>query len=225
MSATARVLLVTLVTSVAGYRFDEASSSEVVVRSEVVVSEVAERYRSVAGGFTDRARAVPEASWSNASPCEGWDARDIVRHMVEWMPAFLHSGAGVELPVGPPVDDDPVGAWVTMSDGIQALLDDPETSERDFVNEHTGRHPLDEAIGMFILGDVLIHTWDLARATGLDETLDAAEVRAMREGMEPMGDTLSRSGHYAKRIDVPDDASEQVRLLALTGRNSGGGNA
>jgi hypothetical protein len=36
--------------------------------------------------------------------------------------------------------------------------------------------------------------------------------------MEPMGDTLSQSGHYAKRVEVPDDASEQTRLLALTGR-------
>lgn len=181
---------------------------------------VAERYRNVAAEFTDRARAVPAGSWANASPCEGWTARDIVRHMVEWIPPFLHNGAGVVLTVGPSVDDDPVGAWLVLSDGIQALLDDPETSARDFVNEHTGRHPLDEAIGMFVLGDVLIHTWDLARAAGLDETLDAVEVHAMLEGMEPMGDALSQSGHYGARVEVPDDASEQTRLIALTGRRA-----
>jgi uncharacterized protein (TIGR03086 family) len=182
------------------------------------MSDVAERYRRVAAAFTDRARAVPDGAWGNPSPCEGWTARDVVRHMVEWMPAFLESGAGVALPAGPPVDDDPVGAWLTVSDGIQALLDDPDTPSRDFVNEHTGRHPLDEAISMFILGDVLVHTWDLARATGLDETLDTAEVHAMLVGIEPMGDALSQSGQYGRPVMVPDDASEQTRLLAFTGR-------
>jgi hypothetical protein len=42
-----------------------------------------------------------------------------------------------------------------------------------------GDHPLDQAIDRFVLGDVLVHTWDLARATGQDETLDAAEVERM----------------------------------------------
>lgn len=182
------------------------------------MSEVAERYRRVAGRFTARAKAVPDAAWDLPSPCDGWDARDVVRHMVEWMPPFLHAGAGVALPAGPSVDDDPVGAWGALSGGIQALLDDPELSAREFVNEHTGRHPLDEAIGMFILGDVLVHTWDLARAAGLDESLDADEVHAMLVGIESMGDTLSRSGHYGKRVAVPDDADEQTRLLAFTGR-------
>jgi uncharacterized protein (TIGR03086 family) len=182
------------------------------------MSEVAERYRRVAAAFTDRAAAVPDAAWSNASPCEGWDARDVVRHMVEWMPPFLEQGAGVVLTTGPSVDDDPLGAWVTLSDGIQALLDDPEVGDREFVNEHTGRHRLDEAIGMFILGDVLVHTWDLARATGLDETLDADEVHGMLLGIEPMGDALSQSGHYDRPVTVPEGASEQTRLLAFTGR-------
>src|SRR4030095_11179526 len=94
------------------------------------MSEVAERYRRVAAAFTDRAAAVPDAAWSNASPCEGWDARDVVRHMWEWMPLSLEQGAGCVLTTGPSVDDDPLGAWVTLSDGIQALLDDPEVGDR-----------------------------------------------------------------------------------------------
>jgi uncharacterized protein (TIGR03086 family) len=72
---------------------------------------------------------------------------------------------------------------------------------------------------MFILGDVLVHTWDLARATGQDETLDPDEVHRMRAGLEQMGDMLSQSGHYDKAVAVAADADEQTRLLALTGRH------
>ena len=38
------------------------------------------------------------------APPEGWVARDVVRHLVEWFPGFLQSGAGVRLPAGPSVD-------------------------------------------------------------------------------------------------------------------------
>jgi uncharacterized protein (TIGR03086 family) len=164
-------------------------------------------------------QAVPDAAWDAPSPCEGWEARDIVRHLVEWVPSFLQNGAGVSVPEGPSVDDDPVGAWLTLDGGLQGLLDDPETPARDFFNEHTGHHPLDEAIGMFILGDVLVHTWDLARAVGLDETLDSDEVHAMLLEVEPMVDVLSESGQYGVPVAVAADASEQTRLLALTGRS------
>jgi uncharacterized protein (TIGR03086 family) len=134
------------------------------------------------------------------------------------MPPFLESGSGVQLPSGPSVDDDPVGAWTTMNDGIQALLDDPGTARREFSHERAGRHSLENAIGTFFLGDVLVHTWDLARATGGDETLDAAEVRDMLAGMLPMDEVLRQSGHYGPRVEVPGDADEQTRLIAFTGR-------
>jgi uncharacterized protein (TIGR03086 family) len=66
--------------------------------------------------------------------------------------------------------------------------------------------------------DVFLHTWDLARATGLDERLDPDEVRALLAGMEPMDAVLRRSGHYGPRVAVPDDADDQTRLIAFIGR-------
>jgi len=182
------------------------------------MAQIAERYQRVAGQFTKTAAAVPDDAWDNPAPCEGWVARDVVRHMVEWMPPFLQGGADVELPKGPPVDEDPVAAWTVMSDGIQALLDDPGSATRVFEHDRAGRHSLDDAIGMFFLGDVLVHTWDLARATGLDETLDADEVKTMLAGIRPLGDALSESGQYGAPVDVDDRADEQTQLIAFTGR-------
>jgi uncharacterized protein (TIGR03086 family) len=71
---------------------------------------------------------------------------------------------------------------------------------------------------MFCTGDVLVHTWDLARATGLDERLDPDEVHRMYEGMEPMDEVLRQSGQFGPRVRVPDDADEQTKLIAFTGR-------
>lgn len=182
------------------------------------MSETADRYRRVAGRFTERAREVAPEAWGNSAPCEGWVARDIVRHMVEWMPSFLVSAGGPALPPGPSPDDDPVGAWTTMSDGIQALLDEPAAARLELHHPYAGSHALDEAIGTFFMGDVVIHTWDLARAAHLDETLDPHEVHTMLVGLEPMDEILRSSGQYGPRVEVPADADEQTRLIAFTGR-------
>jgi len=63
-----------------------------------------------------------------------------------------------------------------------------------------------------------LHRWDLARATGQDETLDPDRCAEMFEGMEPMEEVLRQSGHYGPRIDVPEDADAQTKLLAFIGR-------
>jgi uncharacterized protein (TIGR03086 family) len=179
---------------------------------------IADRYRRVAGRFTERAREVPADAWERPAPCEGWVARDVVRHLVEWFPPFLRTGTGIELPAGPSVDEDPVGAWTTMSDAVQALLEAPDASTRRLSHPQAGDHPLDEAIGMFLLGDVLVHTWDLARATGLEDSLDPDEVAALLEGMLPMDELLRASGHFGPRVETPADAVPQTRLIAFTGR-------
>jgi uncharacterized protein (TIGR03086 family) len=182
------------------------------------VSEIAERYRRVGGRFTARANEVPDAAWENPAPCAGWTARDVVGHMVEWMPAFLATAGAPSLIVGPSVEDDPAGAWAALDAGIQALLDDPVASARTINHPRAGTHRLDGAIAMFFLGDILVHTWDLARATGLDETLDADAVHDMLTGLEPLDDMLRASGQYGPRVAVAPDADEQTRLIAFTGR-------
>ncbi|GAW48479.1 uncharacterized protein PD653_0199 [Nocardioides sp. PD653] len=162
---------------------------------------------------------VGATDWDAPAPVEGWAARDVVRHLVEWLPALLQGGAGVTLARGPSVDDDPVGAWRVHSDAVQALLDDPETPSKVLTNPHIGEVPLDEAVDRFYTADVFMHTWDLARATGQDETLDAEKCAVMLAGMEPMDEMLRASGQYGPRVDVPADADVQTRLIAFIGRD------
>lgn len=69
-----------------------------------------------------------------------------------------------------------------------------------------------------VTGDVLIHSWDLARAAGLDEKLDPVEVHRMYEGVQPFDEILRSSGQFGPRVMVPDTADEQTKLLAFMGR-------
>lgn len=178
----------------------------------------ADRYRHVAAAFTDRVRNTDEGSWSRPAPPDGWSARDVVGHLTEWFPAFLHDGAGITLPQGPPVTDDPLANWTAVSDGIQELLDDPATAERFLDHPVAGRHPLDQAVHNFFTADVFMHTWDLARATGQDETLDPEFAAELLAGMESLDEVLRASGQYGPRVEVADDADVQTKLIAFIGR-------
>lgn len=51
---------------------------------------------------------------------------------------------------------------------------------------------------MFGIAEILIHTWDLARVTGLHETLDPDEVQDLFVGMEPMGAVLRQADTTAR---------------------------
>jgi len=180
------------------------------------VSEYAESWREVAAGFTRRAEAVPSDAWDNPAPCEGWVARDIVRHMVEWMPWMVLTPIGIE-PSFPSVDEDPLGAWRALDGAVQGTLDDPETAKRE-IEMRMGTFTVEQCVDQFCTGDVFLHTWDLARATGGDERLDPARVHDMFVGMEPLDAVLRDSGQFGPRVAVPDDADEQTKLIAFIGR-------
>jgi uncharacterized protein (TIGR03086 family) len=178
----------------------------------------ADDHRQVAGEFTETVEGTAAAAWDAPAPVEGWVARDVVRHLVGWLPAFLEGSAGIALPAGPSVDDDPVGAWRTHTDGVQALLDEPASAGREHDFPHIGRMSLAQAIAMIYTPDVFMHRWDLARATGQDETLDPQRCAEMLEGMLPMDEVLRQSGQYGPRVEVPEDADLQTKLLAFIGR-------
>ncbi len=181
-------------------------------------SEIAERYRNVAAQFTQRVRAVPAGAWDNPAPCDGWVARDVVGHLVEWVPGFF-SRWDVDLSPSVPGEEDPVLAWTSVSDGIQRVLEDPEIAARE-ADSQMGRRSLEQMVDMIVINDVLIHTWDLARATGQDETLDAGEVARMSgSGFLEMPDEVLRAGgQFGPRVEVPADADPQTRLIAFSGR-------
>jgi len=181
------------------------------------VNGVAERYRRVALGFSHRVDGVTGDGWDRPSPCAGWAARDIVTHLAEWVPAFFRDAGGPVLPQ-PAGELAPAEAWHRLDAALQAHVDDAGAAAQVIDHPTLGRHRFDDAVGQFVAGDLLIHTWDLARAAGLDEALDPELVHGMLVGIEPLDAVLRSSGQYGARIDVPPDADQQTRLIAFTGR-------
>jgi uncharacterized protein (TIGR03086 family) len=181
--------------------------------------EEADTFRRIAADFTVRVEGVGPEGWEAEAPCEGWVARDIVRHLVEWVPWFVSEGTDHSVRVTADVDDDPAAAWAQLREQLQALLDRPEAETETFDSAmFGGAMPLGVATERFVTGDVLVHTWDLAKATDQDTSIDEAFAAGMYEGLLPMDDILRKSGHFGPRVQVPDDADPVTKLIAFTGR-------
>jgi uncharacterized protein (TIGR03086 family) len=190
------------------------------------MTEIAARFRRVAEGLTRTIAAVPAEAWERPSPCEGWDGRDVVRHLVAWLPGpgFLLGTFGIETRPIPSVDDDPAGAWAAVRDAIQEGLDNPAVAQRVEECGPPGRLSFEAAVEMTCTPDVLIHTWDLAHAAGIDVELDPEEVARQAAGIDAMppavDEAMRASGHFGPRVEVPADADARTRVLAFYGRRA-----
>ena len=80
-----------------------------------------------------------------------------------------------------------------------------------------GEMPASEGLG-FPMGDLLVHTWDLARAIGGDDQLDAEGCAVVFANLEPIDGAIRKPGFFGPKLEPAPDANAQDRLLAFVGR-------
>ncbi len=180
------------------------------------MSNTAERYRRLSNLFAATAAAVPDDGWSAQSPCEDWNARDVVGHVVATQGMFL-GFVRRELGNGPTVEDDPVAAWDHARAKVQADLEDPALATAVFEG-FTGPSTFEAAVDRFLCTDLVLHRWDLARATGQEITIEPADMAHIREAMADLADRMRGPGAFGPELDPPPGADEQTAFLAFFGR-------
>jgi uncharacterized protein (TIGR03086 family) len=176
----------------------------------------ADHYRTLAEGFAAKVAAVRPEQWADPSPCSDWTVRDLVRHVVD-SEGHFETLVGRDVGEIPSVDDDAVGAFAATRAMIQADLDDPERANASFEG-FFGPSTFAEAVDRFVCFDLVVHGWDLARATGQDETIAPDEISRVRAAAEAFGDSLRGAGVCGPAVEVGPDASDQDGLLAFLGR-------
>ncbi|MCA1712361.1 MAG: TIGR03086 family protein [Actinobacteria bacterium] len=181
------------------------------------MTEVAQRYGRIADAFTGRLTAVPPGTWTSASPCEGWTAHDVAKHVVDTHRRILTRLSGGD-PTPPDTDEDLAAAWSVESEAVRAALADPARAATE-VQGMGGSQPFEELVSGVLCADTLLHTWDLARATGQDERLDPGAAEAAYAFLQPNDEMLRVPGGFGPKVDPPDGADVQTQLLCFTGRS------
>jgi uncharacterized protein (TIGR03086 family) len=180
------------------------------------MTEVSERYRRLADAFAAKIAAVPDDAWSNPSPCEDWTARDIVTHVVGTQGMF-EGLVGRSIGDLPSVEEDPAAAWDAARAVIQRNLEDPEKASVEF-DGFSGRSTFEAAVDRFLCTDLVVHGWDLARATGQDDRIDPEDVVRVQGVAESFGDAMRGPQAFGPAVEPPEGADDQARLIAFLGR-------
>ncbi|WP_280468649.1 TIGR03086 family metal-binding protein [Nocardia cyriacigeorgica] len=171
---------------------------------------------TVVAGITDDRLGAP-------TPCDDTTVRDLLAHVVDLTEAFRQAatkeavGGSVAPTTGP--ENPLVPDWRTriprQLDALVAAW--REDSAWDGDTEAGGVSMPAAIMARVALDELVIHAWDLARATGQEVTVAEADLELL---LEFLRDTPAEGtpGLFGPVVPVADDAPKVDRLLALTGR-------
>lgn len=168
-------------------------------------------------------RLVAELSpedWGRPTPCAAWTVRELVEHLVDenqWMAPLLagHDLTEAErLLVEAPADlqlafEEASGAAATALStyGISGSV-------------HTSEGVVSASEYLWqMFADHLVHTWDLAAATGRPDDLDPVLVELCARWFAEEEAEWRAAGVIGEPVPVPATADPQTRLLARFGRD------
>ena len=159
----------------------------------------------------DKVRGATE-KMDAPTPCDEWNVRTLMSHMLDTQNYFIGAGRGQEVSrpsPNPPnlVGDDPVADFENARTTVLS------TFREEGVIEKTG-----PALGI-AFGDVLLHGWDLAKATAQDATMPDGLAEAAYEMVHGRFTDEQRKGVFKPELPVGPEATAQDKLLAYTGRD------
>ncbi len=164
-----------------------------------------ERHLEVCRRFGESVRAA-DGKWDRPSPCDAWDARGVLEHVIGFHDVLLLRPLGLK-PDRP--RDDPQLRWDLTYGRLETAFEPGR-----------GLFELDaSAMLPNLTRDVLVHTWDLARAVGADDRLNAHWCEHFYADLPNDPLALRVSGMFDAPLAVADKSVVQSKLLARLGRN------
>lgn len=186
------------------------------------MSENLRNFTKALYGMDAVVQRIPSNAWDNDSPCEGWTARDVLGHQAGVLNGVAHMAAGNDmiLPSAPDDLSDPQAVWATARDGVLGALDKPGALKHEGPYWF-GPMSIDQLLGV-VQWDPLTHSWDLAKAAGVEAVLDEGLAQQSFDRISSMRESLAKMKLVGEAVAVPDDADIVSKYLGLVGRNPEG---
>ncbi|WP_344620864.1 TIGR03086 family metal-binding protein [Dactylosporangium salmoneum] len=146
------------------------------------------------------------------TPCGGWDVAGLREHLLEWGPPL--EGAARKESVAP-------GATgVPLREQVERLAEAWGKPDAWAGTTRMGTVELPaDLVGGMVLGEFVLHGWDLARALGAPVTWSDEILRQLYAEIARSADQGRAMGVYGAEVPVPQDAPLLARCLGLSGRD------
>lgn len=174
-------------------------------------------YRRATDGAVAVMAAVAPEHLGRSTPCSEWSVQDLIDHLTGGTEYLL---AGVEGRAPVPVIGSGIEQFRNGVAAVSAALAQPGALERTCPSPLGFEWPIAQAV-MGTVMDLVVHTWDLATATGQTVALDPDLVASCIDTFLPhMPEHGRAAGIVGPAVPVADDAPDDVRLLAAMGRRA-----
>ncbi|MEU9961904.1 TIGR03086 family metal-binding protein [Streptomyces sp. NPDC050982] len=173
------------------------------------------------------AEEVGEEQLDAVTPCPEYAVRHLLGHLAGLSVAFRDAG---RKDLGATTDTDPTSRLPDVMPGWRAelpkVLGELAEAWRDpaaWTGETRagGVELPGEVAGIVAADELVVHGWDLARATGQPYAPDAAALNAAYEMLAPSVDDPSRGTIFGPVVPVPEGAPLLDRVIGLSGRDPG----
>jgi uncharacterized protein (TIGR03086 family) len=190
----------------------------------VAMTELIVLFQRAVDRFTEHVNSVRDDQWHLDTPDDEWDVRMLVNHVaVEQMWVAPLMGGSTVAEIGDRFDgdqlgDDPKATWNKFVRESSAAFGAPGALDGT-VTLSSGERPAADYCWEMTT-DALIHSWDLARGIGADDTMDPELIDVIYERTLPYVDELAKTGMFAPPVPVGPDADPQTKILAIFGRKN-----
>ncbi|WIM92614.1 TIGR03086 family metal-binding protein [Actinoplanes oblitus] len=181
-------------------------------------TEISEQLAVAAAAVGQLVAGVRDDQLEQATPCADYTVRDLLGHLLQVVENFqvlARRGTVDWTTAADRVTGDWRAGFAAETAKLTAAWSDPATLE----GVSPGMGLPQRTVGQMILGDLVVHGWDLARATGQPYQVPPSLVPAVREFLDTMVETGRTMGAFGDPVEPPPDADEVAELLALTGRD------
>jgi uncharacterized protein (TIGR03086 family) len=170
--------------------------------------------------FLDVVRTIKPDQLAAPTPCTGFDVRELVNHLLCWGPSL--AGAGSKEAVPPAADVDfTEGDWKAALEAHvdRTLAAWATPGAWDGMTYFGGPMLLPaEIVGGMLVGEFVVHGWDLARATGQRPSWDEDVLVYLQKEVERSAAQGREMGVYGPAVPVTS-SSTLDKVLGLTGRD------
>jgi uncharacterized protein (TIGR03086 family) len=178
--------------------------------------------------MADLVRGVPDTRLDAPTPCPGYTLGDLLDHVGGFALAFTGAAKktfGDETSQGPAGDASRLGDdWRTRIPRDLAALAEAwrDPAAWSGTTQAGGLELPGGVAGVVVLDELVIHGWDIARASGQPYDYDPALLEVVHDFVaqfsEP-GQEAAREGLFGPVVAVPKEAPLLDRVLGLTGRD------
>lgn len=175
-------------------------------------------FERAAGAVTSVVAAVPVERLGDPTPCDEWDVRAVINHLIAgnlWFAALATGGPGVAQP-GDLVGNAPLTAWQSSLETFRTAFQGEGVLAREFPTS-IGPRPGIVIVGLRI-NEMILHAWDVARATGQPTDLVPDLAEACLAAMRALPVPRSTGGAFGPETPAPAGAPAADRLAAFAGR-------